>query len=137
MTVRAVPWGVIGRTSLGPTRFARGSVALPEDLTRVKFLAEHRLPGHPEPAVAGYVVQAADTGDALELAIVVPPTAAGDRALAEAAHRLRDGVSVEVSGLIASRDPDGVLDVSGSYLDAIAQVAIPAFAPARVLTLNP
>jgi hypothetical protein len=137
LTVRAVPWGVVGRTSLGATRFVRGSVAVPEELSRVKFLAEHRLPGHPEPAVAGYAVHAADTGSALEVAIVIPPTEAGDRALAEAAHRLRDGVSVEVSGLIAARDPDGVLEVAGSYLEAIAQVAVPAFAPARVLTLNP
>jgi hypothetical protein len=86
--------------------------------------------------VVGNAVAAADTGAGLEVAFLVPPTAAGDRALEDAGHRLRDGVSVEVSGLSAAYDPDGVLEVAGSYLDAVAQVAVPAFAPARFLTIT-
>jgi hypothetical protein len=134
---RVLPWNVVGATSIGPAMFARGSVAIPDPLHRLKLLADHRRPGEPDPDVAGYALAAADTGSALEIVFYIPPGDAGDRALHAAAYRLRDGLSVEVSGIVGTRDRDGALVVAGSYLDAVAQCAVPAFAPARVLSLTP
>jgi hypothetical protein len=137
ITGRVLPWDVTGRTSLGPARFRRGSVAVPDPLHRLKLLAAHRMAEHADPPAVGYGLAAADTGSALEVVFYIPPGPAGDEALHAAAYRLRDGLSVEVSGITGTRGNDGALVIGASYLDAVAQVAVPAFAPARVLNLNP
>jgi hypothetical protein len=136
ITGRIVPWDVTGRTSIGPARFSAGSLVVPDPLHRLKLLAGHREPGQPDPAAVGFATACADTGAGLEVVFSVPTGDAGDAALHSAANHLADGLSVEVSGIVGLRADDGALVVTSASLDAVAQVAVPAFAPAQVLSVN-
>jgi len=136
ITGRVVPFGHVGRTSLGPAMFAAGAVTAPDPLRRLKLLASHRLPGHPDPDAVGYATAAVSTAEGLEVTFAVPAGPGGDAALEAASNGLRDGLSVEVSDIAGARNRDGVLEVSASSLDAVALVAIPAFSPAYVTAVT-
>ena len=125
ITGQLVPWDTIGHTSAGPTRFARGSVTLPEDLSRVKLLRDHDAS-----APVGYLVDAHDEPGGLFGTFRVPETPAGDLALLEAAEKLRDGLSVGVQLVDYQHSPDA-LEVAASHLSEVSQVALPAFDDAR------
>lgn len=87
-----VPWDTIGHTSAGPTRFAAGSVTLPDDLSRVKLLRDHNTS-----SPIGYLIDAHSTDGGLFGTFKIPETSAGDEALLEASAKLRDGLSVGVT----------------------------------------
>lgn len=126
---RLVPFGVIGNTSAGPTRFAPGSVQLPEQLDRVKLLRDHQAE-----APLGYLEEAWQDEAGLYGRFRVPETPAGDLALLEAAEKLRDGLSVGVD-LIDYEHSAEALEVAASQLREVSQVALPAFDDARAMAV--
>jgi HK97 family phage prohead protease len=126
ITGLVVQWGVTGRTSIGPCRFARGSIAA-ADPRRVKLMVEHDVA-----QVVGYLTAAQETDQGLVGTFTVPPGPAGDAVLASAAAGLRDGLSVGVEVTAASPGADGVLEVSAGDWRETSVVAIPAFAGSTV-----
>ena len=124
-----VPWDTIGHTSAGPTRFAAGSVTLPEDLSRVKLLRDHNTS-----SPIGYLIDAHSTDGGLFGTFKIPETVAGDEALLEASAKLRDGLSVGVTLSDFTHSADA-LEVAGSHLNEVSQVALPAFDDARALSV--
>lgn len=129
ITGQLVPWETIGHTSAGPTRFAAGSVNLPDDLSRVKLLRDHDTA-----APIGYLTSAHDDGTGLYGTFRIPETPAGDLALLEAAEKLRDGLSVGVTLADFTHSADA-LEVTASHLNEVSQVALPAFDEARALSV--
>lgn len=119
--------GVIGSTSAGRTRFVGEAVSWHEDLRRVKLLREHQ---HTDSV--GYAIALAWTPDGLVGTFYVPPTPEGDRALADAASGIRDGLSVGLGSITATHDADGVLAVTASTLRETSLVSVPAFDDSRV-----
>lgn len=117
-----MPWGVAGRTSAGVLTVPRGTLRVPGDLRRIKLFREH---GRRTPI--GYATAAEDTAAGLVMTFRLAATADGDRALVEATEGLRDAFSVEM-------DADDVVDgmVRSAELRAVAQVAVPAYAEARI-----
>jgi len=127
ITGRIVPWGKVGYTSLGATRFLTGSIAIPDDPARVKMLTSHDA----NRAAVGVGESFAFDADGIIAKFYVPPGSAGDLALAEAASGLRDGLSVGV--LVDAYDRDAeTLVVTASRLNEVSLVTIPAFDDARV-----
>lgn len=121
-----VPWDRVGRTSIGEVSVASGAVRLPGELSRVKLLGG----GHDWETPVGYAVSADNTAEGLVMAFKIAETPAGDMALLEAGAKVRDAFSVELDN-VESRD--GV--VVGAELIAVAQLAIPAFSDARVVSV--
>jgi phage head maturation protease len=122
----AVPWGQAGRTSAGVLSIKRGSLRLPDDLKRVKLMDQHQEP----PVAVGYATAAEDTDTGLRMTFKVAKTDAGDRALLEASEGVRDALSVELVDLTVDGET-----VTAADLSAVAQVAVPAYANARVETV--
>lgn len=126
ITGLVVMWGAIGRTSVGPARFARGSIQAP-DPSRVKLLVEHDVA-----QVVGYLTAAQETQEGLLGTFTIPPGAAGDAVLQSAASGLRDGLSVGVEVQAAAPGADGVLDVTAGSWRETSLVAVPAFIGSQV-----
>lgn len=127
----AVTFGTVGAGSIGPTTFAPGSIELPADLTRIKLFRDHRDQygiGTP----VGWLTHAETRPDGLHCTFAIGTGPDGDQALADA-QGVRDGLSIEISGKL-DRSPDGT--VRRAQLAAVALVPTPAFADARVLTVN-
>lgn len=127
ITGRVLTYGEIGATSVGPTRFAAGSLRA-SDPSRVKLFVEH----DPE-RVVGKATRLWDENNALHATFHVATGDLGDQVLASAAEGLRDGLSVGVGIVTSARDPKGVLAVSAGTLREISVVASPAF-PSAVVT---
>lgn len=121
------PWGQAGRTSAGVLTLARGSLALPADLRRVKLVDYHQSP----PQAIGYATAAQDTEAGLVMTFQLGTTPAATQALVEASEGLRDAFSVELGEYAA--DASGL--VSAGDVTAVALVPIPAFANARVTSV--
>ena len=85
---RIVTWGEVGNTSQGPTRFAKDSIELEDD---VKLLREHD-----RSTPLGRATRITELEDGLEASFRIIGTAAGNDALVEASEQLRDGLSVGV-----------------------------------------
>jgi hypothetical protein len=132
ITGLALPYGIQGRTNRGVVTVEAGAIVVPGDLKRVKLYRDHRRPDGTGTPV-GYAASASDTPAGLTLAFKVGAGADGDLALSDAAEGIRDALSVELSDVQLS--PDG-LRVVRATLDAVALVAIPAFADARVHTVQ-
>jgi HK97 family phage prohead protease len=130
ITGMVMPWGAVGFTSLGPCTFARGSIDVPTDPSRVKLLREHDRTNP-----VGHAVAFRDEPAGLWATFRVPETPAGDLALLEASERLRDGLSVGVDVLAGEHDAQGVLQVSAALLNETSQVALPAYADARATSV--
>lgn len=128
ITGLALPYGVLGNTSGGKVSVDAGAVGFPSDLRRVKLLRDHD-----RSAPVGYLESIEDGPNGLVAKFRVGNTAEGDAALVEAAEGIRDGLSVELSGV--TRSPDGQR-ITESTLDAVALVAVPAFADARVSSVK-
>ena len=126
ITGLVVQWGAIGRTSVGPARFARGSLTAAEP-SRVKLLVEHDVA-----QVVGYLTAAQETDQGLLGTFTIPAGAAGDAVLQSAASGLRDGLSVGVEVEAAAPGADGVLDVTAGAWRECSLVAVPAFVGSRV-----
>lgn len=121
-------------TSAGPTRFT-GRLAWHADLSRIKLLTEHdRIHS------VGYAIACSYRADgSLWATWHVPPkpsdyvgTWAGDTALYEAQHHIRDGLSVGAFDLTTSYADDGVLEVQAGTLREGSLCSIPAFDDSRV-----
>lgn len=117
-------------TSYGRVLFERGSIILPDDLSRVKLCLDHD-----HHTAVGYATSATDEGDRLVMSFHIPETGLGTEALASAQAGLRDGLSVG-----AYPTPDGAQYVNGedtyhitaAHLREVSLCAIPAFDAARV-----
>lgn len=126
MAGRILTFGVVGNTSAGPTRFLPGSVEW-TDPKRVKLIREHDREN--PVGLAGAITVDSDGG--LSAMFRLPEGAAGDLALEEAANGLRDGLSVGVEVVEATKE-NGVLVVKRARLRECSQVAIPAFDDCRI-----
>lgn len=126
---RIVNYGTRASASTGPVVIHAGSLRVPDDLSRVKLLVDH---DHRQPV--GYMTEHADHDTHADGAFHVPEGEAGDRALHEAANRLRDGLSVGVwpddDGYHI--DDDGYFHVTAGELREVTLCAIPAIDDARV-----
>jgi hypothetical protein len=118
-----VPYGTPGYTSAGPLRVRAGAVRLPADLSRIKLFGM----GHDRETPVAYAIHAAESTAGLLMTFKVAPTPAGDTALVEAAHHVRDAFSVELDAI--ELDGDLIVDAE---LTAVALLALPAFPDARV-----
>lgn len=126
ITGLVLPYGRPGYSSAGHVTAAKGSVTLPEDLSRIKLLRDHSdNPSGFQPV--GYATAADDRDDGLYMTFAVSTTADGDAAIDDVRQRVRDGMSVE---LVETRINAGRLDAA--TLSAVAIVPIPAFSDARV-----
>lgn len=135
ITGMVLPYGEVGYTSVGPLVAGPRSVRLPAELSQVKLMDGHQQP----PVAVGYAVAARDTPDGLSMDFHVPEGPEGDRALMRAGRPqdgqpgLDDALSVELSELeLDGSNPPRILD---GYLDAVAQLPIPAFRRARVASV--
>ncbi|MFJ1461005.1 hypothetical protein [Nocardia sp. N2S4-5] len=127
----AVTFGVLGNGSVGPTRFAPGSIVVPSDLKRVKLFRDHRdRYGIGTPV--GWLTHVENRPDGLYCTFAIGEGPDGDQALTDA-QGVRDGLSIEIDGRL-DRGPDGT--VRRAQLAAVALVPTPAFADARVLTVT-
>lgn len=121
-------------TSAGPTRFT-GRLTWHGDLSRIKLLSEHSRQDS-----VGYAIACDYRPDgSLWATWHVPPKPAdyvgtwpGDVALYEAAHHIRDGLSVGAFDLTTSYAADGVLEVQAGTLREGSLCSIPAFDDSRV-----
>ena len=121
---RIVTWNEVGHTSQGPTRFAKNSITVDDD---VKLLREHD-----RSTPLGRATRITELEDGIEASFRVAGTTAGSDALVEAAEQLRDGLSVGVEVLESEYDADGTLIVTASRLDEVSLVHTPALSSARV-----
>lgn len=87
----AVPYGPIGRSSVGAITFARGSLSWART-GRVKLLVQHD-----QERPVGFATELLDTDAGLRATFRVPEGPEGDAALAMAADGRRDGLSVGVA----------------------------------------
>ena len=125
VTGLALPYGVPGHSSKGTVIAEAGSVELPADLKRIKLYRDHsNVAGSP----VGYCTQATETAEGIEMSFRIGSTPDGDAALADVAEGIRDALSVEI--IEAKLGPGGKL--AGGTISAVALVAVPAFADARV-----
>jgi HK97 family phage prohead protease len=127
-----VPYGPVGQTSAGRLQFSRGSLALPADLSRVKLLREHAQADE----VVGYLTAAVESDGGMVGTFYVPETPQGDKALAEAAAKLRDAFSVgaQLDDKTATdlRRANGAAVQGRGQLREVSLVSVPAFDDARV-----
>lgn len=130
ITGTIISYDAPGAMSTGPTRFAKGSLQTPADLSRVKLLVQH----DDHAAAIGYATRI-DAQHGVATFKVAPGTA-GDQALAEAASGQRDGLSVGVTIKSSDYDPDHTLVVTAALLREVSLVTIPAFIDARVETVT-
>jgi HK97 family phage prohead protease len=125
----ATLYGVTASASLGPMVIEPGAVHMAADLSRVKLLVDHDQ-GQP----VGFAATATDTPERLTMTFRVPPGAAGDEALVQAANGLRDGLSVGLwcddDGF--SWDANDVLRITSAQLREVSLCALPAYDDARV-----
>ena len=128
ITGRIVTYGTPAPSS-PPSVFHAGSIRWAEDVARVKLLMDH---DHTQPV--GYASKITAEDDHLTASFYVPETPEGDRALAQAQHRLRDGLSVGVwpdeDGF--TLEDDGYLHVTAGTLREVTLCALPAQDHARV-----
>lgn len=129
VTGLALPFGVPGHSSKGTVIAEAGSVELPADLKRIKLYRDHSTAaGSP----VGYCTSATETAEGIEMSFRIGSTPDGDAALADVTEGIRDALSVEIVG--AEIGPGGKL--TGGMITAVALVAVPAFADARVASFT-
>lgn len=125
----ALPYGVPGHSSKGTVIAEAGSVELPADLKRIKLYRDHsNVAGSP----VGYCTSATETAEGIEMSFRIGSTPDGDAALADVTEGIRDALSVEIVG--AEIGAGGKL--TGGTITAVALVAVPAFADARVASFT-
>ena len=129
VTGLALPYGVPGHSSKGTVIAEAGSVELPADLKRIKLYRDHsNVAGSP----VGYCTSATETAEGIEMSFRIGSTPDGDAALADVTEGIRDALSVEIVG--AEIGAGGKL--TGGTITAVALVAVPAFADARVASFT-
>jgi hypothetical protein len=118
-----LPYGEVGRTSVGAITASTGSVTFPEDVTSLVANMEH---DGTRPVAKFISIEETEAG--LEASLKVAPTTAGNDLLVEAAEGLRTGISVEINEPVIRK---GAL-VAGT-LSGAGFVTSPAF-PSALLT---
>ena len=133
ITGLVVPYEVLAaRTSAGPIKFATGSIKHHPDVSRIKLLIEH----DPHRSV-GYGTELSQDSTGVWATFYLPEGPAGDEALAAAANRTRDGLSLGSDTELAHRSPDNShLIVTTANLKEVSLVSLPAFDDCRVLTVK-
>lgn len=126
----AIPYNVVGSPSIGRARFRPGSVTVPTDPTRAKLLVEHDVAQS-----VGHMAEHEDFPSGLLASYQVIDGPAGDAALANAANRSRDGLSIRVEVDAFEIMPGDIVDVISSRLRETSLVAIPAYDDARATVL--
>jgi phage head maturation protease len=136
ITGLALPYGVPAGTMLGDFVFNAGAVSYADDVRRIKLLV-----GHDTDRPVGYATDLSDApapAPGLRAVFYVPPGAAGDAALSDAAAGLRDGLSVgldlddvTIAALMDWVPGDPPVPGSG-VLREISLCPVPAFDDARV-----
>lgn len=125
-----VPYNKIGSTNLGRLVYQAGSLRW-TDPTRVKLLTEH-APGDS----VGHGVVFTESASGMHGLFHVPPTPAGDIALANAASKVRDGLSIGVqlddAVLVAISRARGAAVMARGHLRETSLVAVPAYDDARI-----
>lgn len=96
-----------------------------QPLSRVKLLTDHD-----QAQPVGYMLSFDPV--TLDASFKVAPTPAGDKALEDAKHGLRDGLSIGANPEKFSQDRDGNLVVSEAELFEVSLVSIPDFEDAQV-----
>lgn len=124
---RVLPWSEMGRTTNGVLTFSPGSVNVPSDIKRVKLLAGHSPSGIP----VGHATSWESRDDGLYMTFQVGSGPDADKALTSAAENVIDAFSIEAYGI----ERTGTT-VTASIMSAVALVPMPAFASARVDTVN-
>lgn len=122
-----VTYGAVGNTSLGKTIFEPGSIEIPAEHSRVKFLVMHD-----ENRSIGYLDSFEDSPERLTGAFKVAETPEGDEALAGVSNKTRDAVSLRVTVNEYAWDDQDNLVVKSSVLNETSLVTIPAFSESRV-----
>lgn len=135
MTALVVPWGQIGRHKNGRRwRFTRGSLRF-ADAKYIRLNDEHT-----QSARIGRAIAVEDTDEGLVATFRIYDGRAGDRALANAEHRVKTGFSVEIEADAADTEPDpenpGVLLVNMAHLTGVGFVKDPAFDDARLISVR-
>lgn len=128
-----ITFNELGTPSTGPTVFTAGSIALPDDLSRVKLLVQHDTYS----AAVGYLIEAKVDGDQMIGTFKLPESEEGDAVLAEAADGRRDGLSVGVT--ITNYDwgdKGDVMHVHAAQLREVSVVTIPAYTNSRITTVT-
>lgn len=122
-----LPWNTPGLTSGGRLKVKAGAVTYPDDLKQIKLLRDHSNTDGYSPV--GYATAAEARADGLHMSFRIGETADGDVALKDVAEGIRDALSVELVNIETDGDT-----ITAGHLTAVALVAIPAFASARVDT---
>ena len=125
ITGLALPFGVPGHSSRGTVTVARGAVDWAADLKRIKLYRDHSdANGSP----VGYATAVEETDEGISMSFRIGETPDGDAALADIREGIRDALSVEIMGA----EIGGGGRLTGGTITAVALVAVPAFADARV-----
>ena len=122
-----LPWNTPGLTSGGRLQVKAGAVTYPDDLKQIKLLRDHSNTDGYSPV--GYATAAEARADGLHMSFRIGETADGDVALKDVSEGIRDALSVELVNIETDGDT-----ITAGHLTAVALVAIPAFASARVDT---
>jgi phage head maturation protease len=140
ITGLVVPWGEIGRTGGRKWRFAPGALQYDAgQISRIKMLIDHDN-AQPVGKLGRTWMDAAGQWATFH----VSRGPAGDRALAEAADGVRDGLSPGIGyagddpGVVTMDDPinPGVILVTAAPWRETSLVALPAFASARATAVR-
>lgn len=130
ITGRIIEYGVRGVGSMTAT-FSAQSLVLPQDVTRVKLYRDHRNQyGMGTPV--GWMTKVDNRPDGAYATFQIGVGPDGDQALHDA-QGVRDGFSVEVKDVQVSSDR---VTVTRALLDGVALVPAPAFAEARVQSVQ-
>ncbi len=133
ITGRLVPFGQTGNTLMGRFTFGPGSITTPADPGEVKLLVEHD-----QRQSVGFATRLWEEQDGLWGTFHVPPgDPDGDRALLQAANRVRDafsvGVDLDAGTLERARRSRSDQPIKGAgALRENSLVSVPAFTGARV-----
>jgi hypothetical protein len=119
-----VPWGVPGRTNLGPKKVHRGAIQLTAQAKLVGIYGH----GDRERSVSR-VIDLEDTEEGLVAQVRIGRTPLGDQLLVEIDDGVRDALSVELDSL----EFDSAGDVVSGRLDFYAHVPVGAYDSAVVL----
>lgn len=127
----AVPFGSVGNTSIGPAVFAKGSITLPADITRVKLLANH----NPQ-ATLGSATSFEESDEGLHGAFKFGTHASAEDYWTQLVEGTLDafsvGVRLDKETLDALMEWDGKEPINASgELQEVSTVSIPAFPDAR------
>lgn len=127
----AVPYGPVAKKNGRKFRFHKGFAKF-TDLSRIKLLVDHD-----NSQAVGRAIQLDDEDSGLWPTFSIKNGPEGDRVLAEAKEKVRDGLSIGIDDPVEfTEDADGVWDVTSAFLREITVTAMPAFDDARMTLVN-